>query len=201
MALSFLAAAMLSWKKMGPTMMTTSRLRTNRRVWSARLAGAVIAVLALIWTAAYALEPLPAPTGPIILLVSGNIEITNTPEGAAFDREMLYALGKSTVVTMTSWTDGDQIFEGVLARAVMERVGASGTTAIASALNDFVAPVPMAEIKKYDVLLATEMNGKQMTVSDKGPIWIVYPRNDHPELQDSKFNDRWVWQLKELRVE
>jgi hypothetical protein len=45
------------------------------------------------------------------------------------------------------------------------------------------------------------MNGKQMEVSDKGPIWIVYPRKDHPELQDSKFNDRWVWQLKEMRVE
>jgi hypothetical protein len=155
----------------------------------------------LSWTIAHALEPLPAPKGPVILVVSGNIEVTNSPQGALFDREMLYSLGKSVVETTTSWTDGEQRFEGVLARAVMERVGASGTTLIATALNDFVAPVPMAEINKYDVLLATEMNGKQMEVSDKGPIWIVYPRNDHPELLDTKFNDRWVWQLRELRVE
>jgi hypothetical protein len=84
---------------------------------------------------------------------------------------------------------------------VLDRVGASGDTVIATALNDFVSPVPMSEIRKYNVLLATTMNGKQMEVSDKGPIWIVYPRNDNPELQDSKFNDRWVWQLRELRVE
>ena len=199
MFVSFLAAAMLSRKKMGPTTMTTSRLRIKGRVWSAKLAGVLLALLS--WTAAHALEPLPAPKGPVILVVSGNIEVTNSPQGALFDREMLYSLGKSVVETTTSWTDGKQHFEGVLARVVMERVGASGTTLIASALNDFVAPVPMAEIRKYDVLLATEMNGKQMEVSDKGPIWIVYPRNDHRELQDAKFNDRWVWQLKELRVE
>jgi hypothetical protein len=153
------------------------------------------------WSGAYALDPLPQPQGAVILLVSGNIEITNSEQGAAFDREMLYALGKSQVETSTSWTDGNQQFEGVLARVVLERVGAEGTTAVATALNEFVAPVPMEEIKKYDVLLATHMNGKQMEVSDKGPIWIVYPRDDHPELQDAKFNDRWVWQLKELRVE
>jgi len=171
------------------------------RGWSARLVRASAALLVLGWSATFALDPLPPPQGPVILIVSGDIEITNSDQGAQFDRDMLYALGKTVVETTTSWTDGDQVFEGVLARAVMERVGASGTTVIATALNDFVSPVPMQEIEKYDVLLATHMNGKQMEVSDKGPIWIVYPRNDHAELQDSKFNDRWVWQLKELRVE
>jgi hypothetical protein len=181
--------------------MTSTGLSAICHWWSARLARVIAAVLVLGGSAAYALDPLPAPQGPVILLVSGNIEITNSAQGAQFDREMLYALGKTIVETSTSWTDGEQQFEGVLARAVMERVGASGTTVIATALNDFVSPVPMQEIEKYDVLLATHMNGKQMEVSDKGPIWIVYPRKDHPELQDSKFNDRWVWQLKEMRVE
>lgn len=181
--------------------MTTIRLGSIAKLWRVRLVSALIALLGMGSMAAFALDPLPAPKGPVILLVSGNIEITNSLEGAQFDREMLHSLGTSVVETSTSWTDGDQRFEGVLARVVLDRVGASGTTLIASALNDFVAPVPMAEVRRYDVLLATSVNGKQMEVSDKGPIWIVYPRNDHPELQDSKFNDRWVWQLKELRVE
>jgi hypothetical protein len=158
-------------------------------------------VIALCCTPATALDPLPAPKGPVILTVSGKIEVTNSPEGAQFDREMLYALGMTEIVTTTSWTDGDQVFEGVLARSVLERVGASGTTIIATALNDFVSPVPIEEVQRYDVLLATIMNGKEMQVSDKGPIWIVYPRNDNPELLDSKFNDRWVWQLRDMRVE
>ena len=158
-------------------------------------------LLALFCAPAWALDPLPAPQGPVILLVSGNIEITNSPEGAQFDREMLYALGLTQVRTTTSWTDGPQLFEGVLARRVLERVGAAGTTVIATALNDFVAPVPMDEIQRYDVLLAASVNGQQMEVSDKGPLWIVYPRDDNPELLDTAFNDRWVWQLRKLHVQ
>ena len=187
---------------MGQIEMTTFRPSLPGRFWSDRLALAISAVLLLLgYGSALALEPLPAPQGPVILIVSGDIEVTNSPEGAVFDREMLHALGTSVVETTTSWTDGPQKFEGVLARTVLERVGAEGTTLIASALNEFVAPVPISEVERYDVLLATDMNGKPMEVRDKGPIWIVYPRDDHRELQDSKFNDRWVWQLKELRVE
>lgn len=150
---------------------------------------------------ALALDPLPQPQGPVILTVSGNIDVTNSPRGAEFDREMLEALGHTEIRTTTSWTDGVQVFEGVLARTLMERVGASGTTVTASALNDFVAPVPMDDFERYDVLLATIMNGKQLEVSEWGPMWIVYPRDDNPELLDAKYNDRWVWHLRELQVE
>jgi hypothetical protein len=163
--------------------------------------GVALAMIVVGCNLSHGLEPLPAPQGPVILIVSGNIEVTNTEQGAAFDRDMLAELGMTRVETTTTWTDGNQVFEGVLARTVLDRVGASGDTVVATALNDFVAPVPMAEIRKFNVLLATIMNGKEMEVSDKGPIWIVYPRNDNPELQDSKYNDRWVWQLRELRVE
>lgn len=181
--------------------MITADTRTFLVVRTLSGISAALGAFVLATALAHALEPLPAPKGPPILLVSGNIEVTNSERGAEFDREMLAALGVTTIETITSWTDGTQVFEGVLARTVLDRLGASGDTVIASALNDFVSAVPMSEIRKYNVLLATTMNGKQMEISDKGPIWIVYPRNDHPELDDAKYNDRWVWQLRELRVE
>ena len=83
------------------------------RGWSARLVRTSAALLVLGWSAAFALDPLPPPQGPVILIVSGDIEITNSDQGAQFDRDMLYALGKTVVETTTSWTDGDQVFEGV----------------------------------------------------------------------------------------
>jgi hypothetical protein len=172
-----------------------SRCRATRGLW------AFVLLAGMGCSPVLALDPLPQPQGPVILTVSGNIEVTNSERGAEFDREMLEALGFIEVRTTTSWTDGVQVFEGVLARAVLDRVGAQGTTVTASALNDFVAPVPMDHFRQYDVILATIMNGKQMEVSDWGPIWIVYPRDDYPELLGSKFNDHWVWQLRELRVE
>ncbi|GHA21521.1 oxidoreductase [Devosia pacifica] len=146
-------------------------------------------------------EPLPAPTGPVLLTVSGNIGVTNSEAGAVFDREMLYALGMTEISTSTPWTDGVPVFNGVLARTVLERVAAEGTVVEASALNDYTVSVPIDDFLNYDVLLATEMNGQEMQVSDKGPIWIVYPRDDQPALQDRRLHDRWVWQLKALNVQ
>lgn len=167
-------------------------------------------VFALFWLAllpllplsiARAAEPLPAPQGPVVLLVSGNIGVTNTPEGAAFDRQMLIDLGQTEMRTSTPWTDGVQVFEGVLARAVIERVEAEGATVKAAALNDYTVELPLDDFLNYDVLLAIKMNGEEMRVSDKGPIWIVYLRDDVPELQNRLMHDRWVWQLKSLQVQ
>jgi len=151
--------------------------------------------------AAWAVDPLPAPTGKVILVVKGNIAVTNSSEGAEFDREMLYALGLSTVETTTAWTDGVQIFEGVLLSAVLERLGATGTLITATALNDYVSPIPFEEATTFGVLLAASMNGAEMTVRDRGPLWVVYPRDSHAILHEARYNDRWVWQLRELKVE
>jgi hypothetical protein len=157
--------------------------------------------LVLLPAAAQAAEPLPAPQGEVILTVSGNIAVTNTDGGAAFDRAMLEELGLTELSTTTNWTDGVQVFAGVLGRTVLERVGAQGEVVMASALNDYTVEVPMTDFMNHDVLLAMDMNGEAMQVSDKGPIWIVYPRDQVPELQDRKLHERWVWQLKALQVQ
>ncbi|WP_193335515.1 molybdopterin-dependent oxidoreductase [Devosia beringensis] len=173
--------------------------RTFRTGWQI-LVGLAATTLFVVSAFGQTLEPLPAPAGPVILTVAGSIEVTNGNAGAAFDRDMLYALGISELTTSTPWTDGTRVFWGVLARAVLDRVGATGATVLASALNDYTVEIPMEDFETYDVLLATEMDGEEMLVSDKGPIWIVYPRDSDSALQDRRLHDRWVWQLKALQV-
>lgn len=158
-------------------------------------------LLAFTTTPSPALEPLPKPSGPVILVVSGAIKASNSVRGAEFDRDMLDALGLMEISTTTAWTDGVQRFEGVLLRSVLERVGADGTTITGIALNDYRAPIPIEDATLYDVLLASRMNGTDMQVRDRGPLWIVYPREEHPELLEPNYNDRWVWQLRELHVQ
>jgi hypothetical protein len=82
----------------------------------------------------------------------------------------------------------------------MEAVGATGTEIDASALNEYEQTIPMDDFYSYDVLLALRMNGDPMRVRDKGPIWIVYPRSDHPELDDFITREKSVWQLTALHV-
>jgi hypothetical protein len=71
---------------------------------------------------------------------------------------------------------------------------------VATALNDYVASIPLREPYDYPVLLALKMNGEYLELRDKGPIWIVYPRDQFSELRNSMVDKKWVWQLSELEV-
>ena len=146
-------------------------------------------------------EILPPPKDQVILTVTGAIESTNAPGRADFDVANLERLGVSRLITWTPWTTGEIEFEGVLARRLMAAVGARGTEVKAMALNDYQQTIPLGDFDSYDVLLAFRANGHLMRVRDKGPIWIVYPWSDHPELDDFLTREKSVWQLNALRVQ
>lgn len=161
-----------------------------------------VAVLLLSPLTAWATEsPLPPPEEEVVLVVAGDIALTNHGDEAHLDKQMLAALPRERLTTHTSVTDGPQTFEGVLARDLLDAVRADGETVTALALNDYRVEIPTADFHDYDVLIADTMNGERLTRRDKGPLWIVYPRDDHPQLQDIRYDYRWIWQLYRLEVE
>lgn len=143
---------------------------------------------------------LPAPRGPVVLTITGAISRTTSDGEALFDETMLEALPPARLNTGTVVTDGVKHFEGVLMRDLFNHVGAEGRTVTATALNDYVIDIPMTDFRDFDVIMATHMDGERLLASDKGPLWIVYPRDDHRELQDIRYDYRWVWQLVRLDV-
>lgn len=143
---------------------------------------------------------LPAPSGDVLLRIGGDIQRTNAGDEAHFDRAMLEALPRTNLATSTVVTDGTRHFQGFLMRDLLEEVGTSGESVTASALNDYVIEIPVEDFHRFDVLVADTMDGKRLTRRDKGPLWIVYPRDDHPELQDIRYDYRWVWQLERLEI-
>lgn len=145
-------------------------------------------------------ESLPQPTGPVILSVTGAIGHTNAPGAANFDRAMLESLGSTRMETGTPWTSGDSVFEGVLGSKLLEAVGAKGDVMLARALNDYTEEIPLSDFFEYPVLLALKADGQYMGVRDKGPIWVVYPTNQYPELDTHDVRGRWIWQLRELEI-
>jgi hypothetical protein len=149
---------------------------------------------------AAAADPLPAPTGPVLLTVSGAIEQTNAPGEARFDRAMLRSLGVATMRTTTPWTDGVKTFEGVPLRAVLDRVGAHGTELRASALNDYQVTIPVGDLA-YGLLLATSVDGEVLTRRDKGPLWVIYPREGFGVIQNYRTESRSIWQLYRIQVQ
>jgi hypothetical protein len=66
---------------------------------------------------------------------------------------------------------------------------------VVTALNDYRIEIPMDDLISYPVLFALSMNGQRLTARDKGPVWIVYPRDQYAELHGEKARSRSVWQL------
>lgn len=160
----------------------------------------VLAFLLAGSVSASAAEALPRPQGPIVLTISGNIAQTNAPGQAQFDKAMLEALGRASYTTSSEVSLAPMIFEGVPLRAVLERVGANGKSMKATALNAYQVTIPMEDLQ-FEPILAMKVEGKVITPRDKGPLWIVYPRDQQPVLQDVKYDARWVWQLNKLHVD
>jgi hypothetical protein len=151
------------------------------------------------WTPGTAI---PAPTGPVILRITGKIAAASNGE-VAFDMAGLESLGVVRYTTPTNWTEGPATFEGVLLSKVLEAIGAdpSATTLTMVALNVYRAPVPLEDAHKWPVMLALKENGKYMSVRDHGPIWVVYPQHLDADLGNYEMSARWVWQLGAISVE
>lgn len=143
---------------------------------------------------------LAVPAGAVVLTVKGKIHRSNSSQGAEIDMATLERLPLHSLLTSTAVTDGVSRFDGYLVRDLLELVDAHGSIAQAQALNNYSVDIPVSDFYQYDVLLATHMNGLQLEPTGKGPLWIVYPRDDWRQLQDIRYDYRWVWQLNRLTL-
>lgn len=144
--------------------------------------------------------PLPPITEKAILTVSGKINTFNAGDKAVFDRPLLESLGMSGFVTTTPWHDGPVRFDGVRMTTLMDAVGASGDSLIATALNDYETRIPLSDFAEFNVLLALKRNGEYMPVRDKGPLFIIYPFDSNRTLKNQKYYSRSAWQLARIVI-
>lgn len=154
----------------------------------------------LLFASASPAGELAQPAGTAILTITGAITQTNAPGSARFDMAMLEQLGTDKVRTSTPWHHGVVEFEGVRLDRLMEAVGATGSEVVATALNDYSATLPLSDFARFGVILATKRDGAYMPVRDKGPLFIVYPFDNDPDLQVETYYTRSVWQVRDLEV-
>jgi hypothetical protein len=166
----------------------------------ARTALSMIAAVLLATASANTALALDAPKERPILTITGKIGVTNKDSAAQFDRALLESLGTIAFETTTPWFNGLVKFEGVAMDKLMQTVQASGQRVSVIALNDYSSELPMEDFAKYGVMLALKRNGEYMPVSDKGPLFVVYPFDTNPELKNQKFYSRSVWQVTRIDV-
>ncbi len=140
-----------------------------------------------------------APTSAVILTISGSIAKTNGDSMLKLDVAQFAALPQHEFSTSTTWTEGTSSFEGVLLKDLIAEVGATGSEIELSALNDYKITIPTADIRDDGPLLAYKMDGKTMSLREKGPIWLVYPYDANSDYRTEQTYTRSIWQLARIK--
>ncbi len=149
-----------------------------------------------------------SPTGEVLLVVDGAIN----PGGAyadsaedqckalGFDMAMLKAMPQHEVATTTPWDEGLRRFSGVRISDLFEAVGAESSTFLARGVDDYQAEFSGVDVDKYPVIVALEEDGAPISVRNLGPLRIIFPFDDHPELLTNNNKAIAVWQLIHMTV-
>jgi hypothetical protein len=162
------------------------------------LASLTLGCSALWWDSpAWALNK---PAGTVVLTLRGKVGATNDAGAAHFDMAMLERMNQRSTTTRTPWFDGPRKFTGPLLRDVLQAAGAKGTGLRAVALNDYKVDIPFEDTQKFDVVLARLLDDKPMPVREKGPLFIIYPFDDKPELRVPQYFARCAWQLRTIEI-
>lgn len=151
--------------------------------------------ITLLLTALIATPSLAATKLLSIVRINGDVQIVTD--------EDLKAIGEITIETSLIGDDNKERVHKVIGprfRDVLRHFSVEGTIADAIALDAYRINIPVEDAEKYDVVLATSIDGKKLTARDRGPLWIIYPLSGHPELMAPLYEARSVWQLKELRM-
>lgn len=155
-----------------------------------------IARRALLAVAAMPAAALATEIGPVLEL-AGQIA---PPSPRSLSLAEIEAFGATGLVTHTPWTTGPQHFAGVTVERLLTVIDARGATLRATALNDYMVSMPVAEVVADGGFLATRIGGAPMPVRTRGPLWIVFPWSARPQLENAVTRQRSIWQIRRIEI-
>ncbi len=135
------------------------------------------------------------------LQIDGAIRAPDGSQVIQLDGATIRALPQRNVTTRTPWHDGAVTFSGPRLWDLLEPLKPAGKTLHITALNDYSVDIPLSDLPRYQPLLAWQLNGKALTVRNKGPLFLIYPFDAYPELHNQLHYGRSIWQIKRITVE
>lgn len=152
---------------------------------------------------ALAAAPAAAQQAPVLTVSGTRLGPPGTAGHVDFELAQLRALPQQRIVTATPWYRSASEFAGPLLRDVLAAAGVKpddNGSLRAIALNDYRVEIPLADARRFDVLLAHQLDGRPMAVREKGPLFVIYPFDSRPELKTTTYYNRCIWQLRTLEL-
>lgn len=129
----------------------------------------------------------------LLTLKNGNGDLIRT-----FTRAQLTSLPQHHFHTITAWTQGSNSYEGPALEQVLQGTGAKRIAM--TALNHYRYELDLRPFSSYPAILAMSENGKPLTRRNKGPLWLLLPFSDRPDLKTPENEAAMVWQLVAIEI-
>jgi len=164
---------------------------SHKLLISMLLASSVLALSMISATTTYAKE--------VVLRIQGNIEGQKN-DVIELDLVSLTKLESTTFTTDQPWTSEPKEYTGVRVDVLLDHIGAKTADFDALASNEYKFRLSEIDFEKYPIIVAYKINGEFVSTRDLGPLLIVFPFNDYPELRTERNKAASVWQLTELQI-
>jgi hypothetical protein len=143
-----------------------------------------------------------SPTGEVILTVFGAVGSSHGGEPVRLDLATLERFGLVRYTIVDPWRGTEEAFSGVLMSTLLATLGVdeAAEVAVFVALDDYRVEIPIAELRRWPVLLATRSGGVPLAVAEGGPSRIVYPIHSHPRAALPERRVNWVWNVETIEI-
>jgi hypothetical protein len=153
---------------------------------------------------------------PAILTITGAIERTNRPpfdaftdalfgaldekfdKAFAFSRADLLAMPQVEVIAKYPSWPSPVTATGPLLKDVLAKVGATGDTVLAQAVDGYSPSLKLSEMGDGPVVLALTAGGAPLSIGGRGPVWLVLPEDARGSAAED--DSGLTWALFHLKV-
>jgi hypothetical protein len=134
-----------------------------------------------------------------LLTVSGEFDAASDVV-LELDRAALMEMPVTTFETSTIWTEGVHTFTGVSLADFTAAYDVQSGQFLATAINDYTVEIPFSDAVEGGPIIAYLMDGEEMSVRDKGPLWVIYPYDSEAAYRSEVVYSRSIWQLDRLEI-
>ena len=104
----------------------------------------------------------------------------------------------------TSNTNPDTIFHfrGIAISKLLQKVGVAADVSEVTfiAYDAYRVTISLADLQKYPIIIALERNNQKLSRSDGGPLYLVFPYSQYPQLQQQYPDRFWAFYLTDMVI-
>jgi hypothetical protein len=138
-------------------------------------------------------DEIPTVAGDTVLALSGG---TIGESRLNADVQLLESIGTVSYSVNDPYENRPVEYEGVLLESLFDQFGGAAATGVTiTAIDDYQQVISRVDAEKWPIILALKADGEYAKRNHRGPSMIIYPYDQYSELEPTKYDPQWVWQI------